>query len=355
MHESYCEMALPFASSPELLESYTNAAGGIRTGLLMEHLDSLAGSVAYKHMLGADAQALPRDADFYIVTASVDRLDMLASLYPVQDMRLSGQVIHTGKSSMEIAVRMEDFAEDGSEKTIMIGRFCMVARDARTHRSTPVNPLILDTPEDFRLFDLGEAHKNKRLAHANRSLSRMPPTSEEAEALHSLHLKYGQEESLHASPDMDPVWMGDTRLEQTLVMFPQERNVHQKIFGGYLMRLAYELGFANSCLFTRDRVSFLSLDGIALVRPVPIGTLLRLTSSVVHSASSERYPALVHVVVHADVVNLETGTAQRTNDFRFTWCRQSGPPLNRIVVPKTYGESMQWVEGRRALEMGSDC
>lgn len=73
-------------------------------------------------------------------------------------------------------------------------------------------------------------------------------------------------------------------------------------------------------------------------------------------------------------MNLETGTEQRTNDFRFTWCRETGSPLKRIVVPKTYGgtylcpttqlslfeltlcesDAMQWVEGRRALEMGSE-
>ena len=59
------------------------------------------------------------------------------------------------------------------------------------------------------------------------------------------------------------------------------------------MRLAYELGFANSCLFTRDHVTFLSLDGISFARPVPIGSILRLTSNIVHSSSSEQYPALV--------------------------------------------------------------
>ncbi len=42
----------------------------------MEHLDSLAGSVAYKHMLGP-VQNLGNleQRGFYIVTASVDRLD----------------------------------------------------------------------------------------------------------------------------------------------------------------------------------------------------------------------------------------------------------------------------------------
>ncbi|KAI0668880.1 Thioesterase/thiol ester dehydrase-isomerase [Trametes maxima] len=356
MHDSYCEIMLPFASSPELLEHYTNASGGIRTGLLMEHLDSLAGSIAYKHMLGPDVSALPKNAGFYMVTASVDRLDMLASLYPVRDMRLSGQVIHTGRSSLEIAVRMEALEKDGKEETIMLGRFCMVCRDARTHGAAPVNPLSLDLPEDHVLYNIGEVHKNKRQSRAVRSLNRVPPTSSEAESLHSLYLQYGLDENggLSAHPERERVWMGDTRLEKTLVMFPQERNVHQKIFGGYLMRLAYELGFANSCLFTRDHVTFLSLDGIAFARPVPIGSLLRLTSYIVHSATSENYPALVHVWVHADVVNLETGAEQRTNDFRFTWCRENGPPLKRMVVPKTYGEAMQWLEGRRALEMGSE-
>jgi len=42
---------------------------------LMEHLDSLAGSIAYKHMLGPDVHTLGRiqERGYYIVTASVDR------------------------------------------------------------------------------------------------------------------------------------------------------------------------------------------------------------------------------------------------------------------------------------------
>ena len=46
---------------------------------------------------------------------------MLAPLYPVRDLRLSGQVIHVGHSSMEVAVRMETLNEDGSEQTVMLG------------------------------------------------------------------------------------------------------------------------------------------------------------------------------------------------------------------------------------------
>lgn len=32
MHDSYSEFVLPFGTSKELLEKYTNASGGIRTG-----------------------------------------------------------------------------------------------------------------------------------------------------------------------------------------------------------------------------------------------------------------------------------------------------------------------------------
>lgn len=122
MAHSYCEKKLRFASSPELFEAYTNTSGGIRTGKLMEHLDSLAGSIAYKHMLGpVHSIGNVAEQGFYIVTASVDRLDMLQPLHPVRDIRLSGQVIYVGKSSMEVAVRMEALHDDGTEHTIMLG------------------------------------------------------------------------------------------------------------------------------------------------------------------------------------------------------------------------------------------
>jgi len=77
MHDSYCEVILPFKSSREFLEQYTNASGGIRTGKIMEVLDSTAGSVAYKHLLGPEVETVGviQEQGFYVVTASVDRWD----------------------------------------------------------------------------------------------------------------------------------------------------------------------------------------------------------------------------------------------------------------------------------------
>ena len=105
-------------------------------------------------------------------------------------------------------------------------------------------------------------HKNRRTKSAVQSLARMPPSSTEAEALHSLYLQ-STVESETTNPRTagdERVPMGETRLEKTLTMYPQERkcvplstvlinsdmtktsrSIHQKIFGGYLMRLAYEV------------------------------------------------------------------------------------------------------------------
>lgn len=47
---------------------------------------------------------------------------MLSSLDPTRDLRLSGHLIYTGKSSMEVAVRMESLGTDTSPVTVMIGQ-----------------------------------------------------------------------------------------------------------------------------------------------------------------------------------------------------------------------------------------
>lgn len=46
---------------------------------MMEHLDSVAASSAYKHMLGPAAKSAEENRSFYMVTASCDRCGLCAS------------------------------------------------------------------------------------------------------------------------------------------------------------------------------------------------------------------------------------------------------------------------------------
>ncbi|KAG9311056.1 HotDog domain-containing protein [Chiua virens] len=261
---------------------------------------------------------------------------------------------------MEVAVKMEAFSPDGEEETvdawyvISLDCFSMVCRDARTHKAYSVNPLVVGTVEEQALYCMGKNAQNRRKILALQSLSRVPPSSEEAEELHHTFLKYGRVDQPY-SLQSDQMWMGDTKLEITMTMFPQERNVHQKVFGGYLMRLATELGFSNACLFTKSRVSFHSLDSISFRKPVNIGSILRLKSQVLNTSCMGELPVKIHIRVQANVIDMKTGLEDSTNDFRFTFAvidDESERHETPKVVPRTYQEAMLWLEGKRTLEIG---
>ncbi|EJU01817.1 Thioesterase/thiol ester dehydrase-isomerase [Dacryopinax primogenitus] len=376
MHDSYVELVLPFLSQASLLEQYTNVAGGIRNGKLMEHLDSLAGSAAYKHILGPSTEDITMSStDFYLVTAAVERMDLLHYIQQgdIHDLRLSGNVIYTGKSSIEVTVQMVGLPRSSHEREmpIMVGRFTMVCRDAFTHKAREVNQLVLGTPEEWALNALGKSHAELRKTTQALSLSRVPPSQAEAQVVHDMFLSrhpQGGEEFLSSTfvpartqrthlpsggkdeygNDIEWVWMEDTALESCQVMFPQDRNVHGKVFGGYLMKLAYELAFATASQHTQKRtLGFLCLDSIAFKLPVPVGAILKLKSGIGYSDSR-----VVHIGVRANVLDVNTGEEKTTNEFWFTW--DANGLGTKGVVPRTYEEAMTWLESRRRLALGAE-
>lgn len=181
-------------------------------------------------------------------------------------------------------------------------------------------------------------------------------------------------------------------------LFPQQRNLHRKVFGGILMRMAFELAFTDAALFAGESMHFLSLDQITFRLPVPIGAVLRLTSKILATTQPEAPTgeAKVHIRVRAEVEDVETGVSQggrgsrlearpqavaveeshrllqpdaarctplppadpqvrrETNSFYFTMAKNTTAPLGRVVVPTTYKESMEWLEGQRRLDVGDE-
>lgn len=117
------------------------------------------------------------------------------------------------------------------------------------------------------------------------------------------------------------------------------------------MRLAYELAFCNASVFIKHRPTFLALDEISFRKPVPIGTLLTLDSQIVFSEGGQHHS--FQVMVKADVLDIQKGTRETTNTFWFTFRdpkEVSGTPK---VMPKTYAESMLYLEGKRRRMVGS--
>jgi len=83
-----------------------------------------------------------------------------------------------------------------------------------------------------------------------------------------------------------------------------------RIFGGFLMRRAFELAFATCYSFAGSRPAFLLVEEISFKKPVDVGDLLRLKSSVLHVEHmyNPGPPWLKarssHAVVHIEVIGL---------------------------------------------------
>ncbi|KAF9925510.1 hypothetical protein FBU30_004729 [Linnemannia zychae] len=354
MQDSYTEIILPFAKDKALLEEYINFGGTVRHGKIMEDLDALAGAISYKHC----DDGKPDSSPLTIVTASVDRIDFLKP-FDVTDLRLSGHVTYVGYSSMEVFMKMEEINTDKPNEhgdTILVARFTMVARDALTNKAAQVNPLLLQNDAEKKLFQMGEENKARKRLAADAALTKRPPTQDERFLIHDLYLEYSKYDNpqLKTQKPDDVEWMADTKMSAIQIMQPQDRNIHDKIFGGYLMRLAYELAFCNASVFIQYRPTFLALDEISFRKPVPIGTFLQLDSQIAFSEGGDHHS--FQVMVKADVLDIRSGTRETTNHFWFTFRdpkRGNAEYVTPKVMPRTYAESMLYIEGKRRRMEGT--
>jgi acyl-coenzyme A thioesterase 9 len=211
---------------------------------------------------------------------------------------------------MEVFVKMEGTRPGSDESdTLMLGRFAMVARDVHTGKARKVPQLIVETPEEKTLWDFGQEHKDHRVALAKRTLDKAPPDARESADLHDLMRAVRDSKDGNLDGEI-MVPMAKTVNESVQLMFPQERNLHGKVFGGFLMRQAYELCFTTAATFAHTPLRFQSLDQIVFRLPVPIGAIVRLTSKVLKTTKPTDEvdgEAKAHIMVKAEVQDVKTG------------------------------------------------
>jgi uncharacterized protein (TIGR00369 family) len=82
----------------QMMQTDANLAGNVHGGVVMKLIDNTAGLVAIRH------------SGMNSVTASIDRLDFHHPVFVGNLLRIQASINNTGKSSMEIGVRVE--AED---------------------------------------------------------------------------------------------------------------------------------------------------------------------------------------------------------------------------------------------------
>ncbi|XP_065114299.1 acyl-coenzyme A thioesterase 9, mitochondrial-like isoform X1 [Paramisgurnus dabryanus] len=341
MKDSEIEVDLLLGSQPALREKYLNAHNSVRFGRILEDLDSLAVLICYFHTWNEELKKSPLS----IVTALVDKIDMRKHIiYPDRNIKFKGHVTWVGKTSIETKMQMCQYY-DGVYTDVLDATYVMVARDPENKRAAFVNPLKPEGPEEEEIFRLGEINKKRRVELSTASLLKVAPTAEERTFIHDLFLQTLDPRRMNFKSRILPpnsMWMEDAKMKGLEICHPEQRNIFNRIFGGFLMRKAYELGRSNACAFAGCRPTVVAVDDILFQKPVKIGSLLMLSSQVCYTEGM-----YVQVRVHSEVLDPLTRLHSTTNVFHFTFRLENDVPA---VVPRSYGESMLYLDGKRRFK-----
>lgn len=144
------------------------------------------------------------------------------------------------------------------------------------------------------------------------------------------------------------VWMEDAQLSNVIYSHPEDRNAHNAVFGGFLMRQALELSWACAYQFSKYRPKLEHISDIAFHRPVPVSSLLKMHAHVIFTDMN-----YMEVVVVNETFDAVSGENTTTNVFYYTYSTLERVPQ---VIPKTYHEAMWYLDGRRKFNaaMGLD-
>ena len=128
-----------------------NPAGNVHGGVIMKLIDTAAGAAAVKHSRSN------------CVTASIDRLDFHHPVFIGDLVTLRSGLNYTGKSSMEVGVRVESQnLLTGEIRHTVSAYLTLVALD-KNGKPLAVPPLILETPEEERRHREAQARREARL------------------------------------------------------------------------------------------------------------------------------------------------------------------------------------------------
>ncbi|QCD83076.1 acyl-CoA thioester hydrolase [Vigna unguiculata] len=333
-----------FSSDHMLREQYRNPWNHIRMGKLVEDFDALAGTVAFKHCSNEDGTARP----LLLVTASVDKMVLTKPIHIDADLTIVGAVTWVGRSSMEIQLELIQSAQGNpniSNSPALVAKFTFVARDSATGKAAPINQVSPENEEERLLWEEAE-ERNKLRKRKNQEQKH--GDCEDTSRLKALLAEARIFCDMPALANRDSILMTDTGLQNSFICQPQQRNIHGRIFGGFLMRRAFELAFSTAYAFAGAAPHFLEVDHVDFFKPVDVGNFLRLKSCVLYTEHDNSDEPLVNVEVVAHVTKPEHRSSEVSNRFYFTFGVDPEGIKNglriRHVVPATEEEARKVLE-----------
>ena len=142
-------------TSELMMPQHANVLGHVFGGVILSMMDTTAAVASFRHARNA------------CVTVSIDRVDFREPIHVGDLIIMKASVNFTGRSSMEIGVRVE--AEDmisGRRRHTNSCYLTFVAVD-RNGRPIEVPQIVPETPDEHRRFAAAKERRRRRLEERN--------------------------------------------------------------------------------------------------------------------------------------------------------------------------------------------
>ncbi|MEK6374726.1 MAG: acyl-CoA thioesterase [Acidobacteriota bacterium] len=300
--------------------------GNLRFGLTLELLDKMAEETALEYVRRFDPNAR-------VVTAAIDNIRVRRPADVMRDLRFLARVNYVGRTSMEVGIRVEQDGDVAGH--IASCYFTMVARSGE--RSIAIPPLEPADALERRRHE--RAIARRRRARADEEKLQQPPTREEFEMLHRLHME-------QEADQFDGLRVSELGTSSWDRVYPEQENVPHKIFGGYLVHRAYEVAAMLAEELTTHRAVVAAVNRINFKQPVRIGDKLRFASRIVFTGRTS-------IGVETKIERIARGeqaVRDLTNDCTFTFVhvdQELRPQRVPRVFPATYDEDARYLAAFR--------
>ncbi|MFP3919564.1 acyl-CoA thioesterase [Lysinibacillus telephonicus] len=130
----------------------TNQHSSIFGGKVLAYIDEIAAITSMKH------------AKSGVVTASIDSVDFVSPAYVGDILELEAFVTSTGRTSMEVYVRVMSRNIKTGEKKLTTESFVTMVAIDESGKPTPVPGVYPETEREKKLFDTGPSRQKLRKA-----------------------------------------------------------------------------------------------------------------------------------------------------------------------------------------------
>jgi acyl-CoA hydrolase len=257
-----------------------------------------------------------------------------------RDLVFRARINFVGRTSLEVGIRVEHAAGPGHLPPAHIAScyFTMVVRSAPGEVVEGLVPPAFEPGDDLALRRWERAIARREAHRQQLHQAQEPPSREE----------YGLLAALHAAQDA-PGFCGllakdcvTSGWERT---YPEHGSAPSEIFGGHLIRKAYEQSAICAELVAPNRPVIVAVNRVNFVQPVRLGDKLQFLSRVVYAGRTS-------LCVETDIIRVSRDRTQvnLSNSCVFTFSnvddRLRGQPVPAIY-PTTYGEDARYLAAYR--------